>query len=177
MLPIRGSIKNTLAWNLLQIFLFPQKKKIKAVSPIFKTRQNSRLPWCHQQILSLSSFCLFHAQGKRYFCSYKSFSVCWCGSWRSSLWMDLVSQRRSLRVVTSILLILASPRLPFISIKYVCFVINLDLIFGKWNAHPCKEEMVHSTCHHYVLLFLRARCYEIKRSIYIKARFLSGQGM
>lgn len=176
MLPIRGTINNTLAWHLLQILLFPQKN-IKATSPIFETRQRSRLPCFHQHPLPLSSFCLFHSRRERYFCSYKSFSVCWCWSWRSFLWMDLVSQRKSLRVVTSILLILASPRLPFISVKYICFVINLDLIFGKWNAHPCQEEMVHSTCHHYVLLFLRARCCEIKRSIYIKARFLSGQSL
>lgn len=35
--------------------------------------------------------------------------------------------------------------------------------------------MVHSTCHHYVFFFLRARCCEIERSTYIKPRFLSGQ--
>lgn len=150
---------------------------MKAASLTFETRQNSNMPCFHQHSLLLSSFCLFRTWHEKYFCSYKSFSVFWWWSWRSFLWMDLVSQRRSLGVIMSTLLILASPHLSFISIKYVCFVINLDLIFGKSNAHPCQEEMVHSTCHHYVLLFWRAWCCEIKRSIYVRDRVLSGQGL
>lgn len=77
----------------------------------------------------------FYTWHERYFFSYKSFSVCWWWSWRSFLWMDLVSQRRSLRVVTSILLILASPCLLFISIKCL-FCCKSGLGFWEKKCPP-----------------------------------------
>lgn len=139
MFPISGTINSTLAWHLPQI-LFPQKN-IKTASPIFETRQNSRLPCFHQHPLPLSFFCLLQAWHERFFCSNKSFSVCWWWSWRSFLWMDLVSLEDCYKHITH--LGQPPPPIHFNEICLFCYKSWFD--FGEVKCPPLPRR--NGTCY------------------------------